>query len=388
MNGRLLFQSRLKADYRYQLRVLKLVIDWTVALYIILPAAAIAVYQYVKWLNGGGFPHDEWLARFVLLIPAVFALLGSVRTFLMEADQLYLLQNKTAVFEMKLNGFIYCLLLQLCKWLFMMAIFSPILLHLFDMELYACGAVFFFYFSVNLFIIALKKRQIKWLHRLKYQMFHAGRVSLVMICACAAVLSSSFYIMAIIGLLLAAAALKIIIDSLSNMTLFYEEVDFENQQKLKLAKLVLSLNQDGSLPKAGKTMRAKKPRLFFTKSQKLFKTRTVQNGYREVFFKVMVRHPDYKRQLFQMIGIFTALIILGPVWLKAAALLIFVFAYRHLAGIQFDKVMERTVLLGADHESTAFYEARRSSINWIFYPGMLWCCLNLAVSLLLKTPSL
>lgn len=93
MSGRALFISRLKADCLYQLRIIKLVIDWTVALYIVLPAAGIGVYQYIKWLNGGSFDNG-WQAGLIVLAPAVFTLFGSVRTFLMEADQLYLLQKR------------------------------------------------------------------------------------------------------------------------------------------------------------------------------------------------------------------------------------------------------------------------------------------------------
>lgn len=93
MSGRSLFISRLKADCLYQLRIIKLVIDWTVALYIVLPAAGIGVYQYIKWLNEGAFANG-WQAELIVLAPAVFTLFGSVRTFLIEADQLYLLQKR------------------------------------------------------------------------------------------------------------------------------------------------------------------------------------------------------------------------------------------------------------------------------------------------------
>ncbi|XBO85730.1 hypothetical protein AAGG52_18345 [Bacillus licheniformis] len=69
---------------------------------------------------------------------------------------------------------------------------------------------------------------------------------------------------------------------------------------------------------------------------------------------MMLRHPDYKRQLMQMIGIFTALMMVGPLWMKTGALLVFAFAYRSLLSVHFDKVMERVFLLGADKESDAF----------------------------------
>ncbi|MEC1472065.1 ABC transporter permease [Bacillus haynesii] len=385
MSGRSLFFSRLKADCLYQLRIIKLVIDWTVALYIVLPAAGIGVYQYIKWLNGGSF-HNGWQAGLIVLAPAVFTLFGSVRTFLMEADQLYLLQKKTLVVNMKRCGYLYCLFVQFCKWLFAAAVFIPLFVRQFGVELNACLAVFFFYFSLNFLITVLKQRKFGRQYKLKHRVLDAGLIFFVWLSACAVVLFFVWPIVLLSGLVLLTAAVKTAGGTLGNMFLFYEEVEFDNRRKLRLAKFFLAMNLDGSVPKPGKR-EAKRPRLFFKKSQKIFKARTVQNGLKEIFFKVMLRHPDYKRQLMQMIGIFTALMMVGPLWMKTGALLVFAFAYRSLLSVHFDKVMERVFLLGADKESDAFYEARRSSIDWLFYPGLIWCSLVIALSLMLKTPS-
>ncbi|MCY8267290.1 ABC transporter permease [Bacillus haynesii] len=385
MSGRSLFISRLKADCLYQLRILKLVIDWTVALYIVLPGAGIGVYQYIKWLNGGSF-HNGWHAGLIVLAPAVFTLFGSVRIFLMEADQLYLLQKKTLVLDMKRCGYVYCLFVQICKWLFAAAVFTPLFVRQFGAELSACLAVFFYYFCLNFLITVLKRRNLGRQYKLKHRVLNAGLIFFVWLSACAVVLFFSWPIVLLSGLVLTAAAVKTARGTIGNMFLFYEEVEFDNRRKLRLAKFFLSLNLDGSVPKPGKR-KAKRPRLFFKKSQNIFKVRTMQNGLKEIFFKVMLRHPDYKRQLMQMIGIFTALMMVGPIWVKAGALLVFAFAYRSLLSVHFDKVMERVFLLGADKESDAFYEARRSSIDWLYYPGVIWCCLVIALSLMLKTPS-
>ena len=52
----------------------------------------------------------------------------------------------------------------------------------------------------------------------------------------------------------------------------------------------------------------------------------------------------------------------------------------HLLSVHFDKVMERVFLLGADKESDAFYEARRNSIDWFFYPGLIWKTRSITLS--------
>lgn len=59
MNGRSLFFRRLLDYYRYQFKVLHAVIDWTVALYIVLPALAFVIYHYIDLMNGRGLIY-EW----------------------------------------------------------------------------------------------------------------------------------------------------------------------------------------------------------------------------------------------------------------------------------------------------------------------------------------
>ncbi|MFF2724322.1 ABC transporter permease [Bacillus haynesii] len=344
-----------------------------------------AFYQYIKWLNGGSF-HNGWQAGLIVLAPAVFTLFGSVRTFLMEADQLYLLQKKMLVLNMKRCGYLYCLFVQFGKWLFAAVVFTPLFVRQFGVDLPACLAVFFFYFCLNSLITVLKQRNIGRQYKLKHRVLNAGLIFFVWLSACAVVLFFSWAVVLLSGLVLSAVAVKTAGGTLGNMFRFYEEVEFDNRRKLRLAKFFLSLNLDGSVPKPGKRG-TKRPRLFFKKSQKIFKARTVQNGFKEIFLKMMLRHPDYKRQLMQMIGIFTALMLVGPIWMKAGALLVFAFAYRSLLSVHFDKVMERVFLLGANNESDAFYEAWRSSIDWLFYPGLIWCGLVIALSLMLKTPS-
>ncbi|NPC93794.1 hypothetical protein HOO54_16505 [Bacillus sp. WMMC1349] len=371
-----MFLTRLKADCRYQLRVLGLVIDWTIALYLILPVIAIGGYQYISLLNGSVLSTGVWFSKLILLMPSIFTLFGSIRTLLMEADQLYLLQKKTLIVEMKRCGAIYCLLIQICKWLILFALFTPILVKLFPFNLFDCMTIFFFYFSVNLFIIAVKRKCL--VRNTKKALIE--QVLAVFLGGCAVVLSTSVYFILIVGLVLATTAVKICIDSLSHLFVFYQEVEKEIDHKLRFVNLFLSLDQNGTVPKIDKKARSKKPRLFFSKSQKLFKIRTIKNGYREVFFKVFLRHDDYKGQLFRIIGGFTALIILGPIWMKLMAILLFAYVYHHLISIQFDKVMEHSYLLGADHDSEAFYEARRNCINWIYYPGLTWCCLVSIIS--------
>ncbi|XBO85731.1 hypothetical protein AAGG52_18350 [Bacillus licheniformis] len=130
----------------------------------------------------------------------------------------------------------------------------------------------------------MKQRKFGRQYKLKHRVLDAGLIFFVWLSACAVVLFFVWPIVLLSGLVLLTAAVKTAGGTLGNMFLFYEEVEFDNRRKLRLAKFFLAMNLDGSVPKPGKR-EAKRPRLFFKKSQKIFKARTVQNGLKEIFLK-------------------------------------------------------------------------------------------------------
>lgn len=118
MNGRSLFFRRWLDFYRYQFKVLHAVIDWTVALYIVLPALAFVIYQYVEWTNGNGLLYEwservEW--RWLYAVGILIVCTGSIHTFLLEADQVFLLQKKAIIRQMKQYALVYSLLFTFAK---------------------------------------------------------------------------------------------------------------------------------------------------------------------------------------------------------------------------------------------------------------------------------
>ncbi|OJH61821.1 ABC transporter permease, partial [Bacillus subtilis] len=118
--------------YKYQFKVLHAVIDWTVALYIVLPAIAFVVYQYIDLMNGSGLLYEwsevaEW--RWLYAVCVLIMLTGSIRTFLMEADKVFLLQKKEINYQLKRYALLNYFLATLSKWMLLFFIVLPLIFH-------------------------------------------------------------------------------------------------------------------------------------------------------------------------------------------------------------------------------------------------------------------
>ncbi|WP_270181011.1 ABC transporter permease [Alkalihalobacillus sp. CinArs1] len=88
-----LLRKRIKSDFDYKYRDLRTAIDWTVLLYILIPATVIFIAMYRSWW----IEAPEWTAS----VPEEVALIGlfffattlSFRTYVEEADQVFIMGN-------------------------------------------------------------------------------------------------------------------------------------------------------------------------------------------------------------------------------------------------------------------------------------------------------
>ncbi|MEW9031651.1 MAG: ABC transporter permease [Planifilum fimeticola] len=87
------FFNRWRADLRFQCRVFSTVVDWTVALYLVIPGLILLVERYIAWWKGGA----AWVAEVPSLLlwtaSFLFSWSGPFRLYLEPADQLFLLQR-------------------------------------------------------------------------------------------------------------------------------------------------------------------------------------------------------------------------------------------------------------------------------------------------------
>mgnify|MGYP000854505452 CR=1 FL=1 len=128
MTPKQLFFRRLRSEWKFKFAAWSTITDWTVALYIIIPALIIATISYIRLWN----QLPAWAARLPidmpLLLISLFAWTGTVRVFLEEADQLFLLQRGEWIRRIICSGIIYSAICSLLTTLLAFFILAPFLL--------------------------------------------------------------------------------------------------------------------------------------------------------------------------------------------------------------------------------------------------------------------
>ena len=93
MTPRRWFFNRWKADLRFQCRVFSTVVDWTVALYVVVPGLILLVERYTAWWRGEAAWTAEVPSPLLWTAAFLFAWSGPFRLYLEPADQLFMWQR-------------------------------------------------------------------------------------------------------------------------------------------------------------------------------------------------------------------------------------------------------------------------------------------------------
>ncbi|KIU13423.1 ABC transporter permease [Bacillus subtilis] len=383
MNGRTLFFRRLFDYYKYQFKVLHAVIDWTVALYIVLPAIAFVIYQYIDLMNGRGLLYEwsevaEW--RWLYAVCGLIMFTGSIRTFLMEADKVFLLQKKEIIYQLKRYALLYSFLVTMAKWLLLFFIVLPLISHFVHITFAESTALLCYLFGLHIFFLSLKQDRIRKPHSISRWIGDILVRAILFTGSAILIVLTQWHLLALFGILFLLFSVIRSLKKTASFTAFEAEVTEEKKSRLALAGLVMMMSQEAGMPKVKDRMR-RKP-LLYRNSKRIFKRRTICTGYKELFFKVMLRNSEYARQMYMLLSAFTVLIFVSPIWLKVIALLVYTGVCRYILTLIFDKVMDAPFLIGTDKESDEYYRARKSCINILHYAFAACCFLAAAVSLL------
>ncbi|KXJ38298.1 transporter [Bacillus spizizenii] len=380
MNGRTLFFRRLFDYYRYQFKVFHAVIDWTVALYIVLPALAFVIYQYIGLMNGRGLFYEwsemmEW--RWLYAVCVLIVCTGSIHTFLMEADKVFLLQKKEIIYQLKQYALMYSFFVTLAKWLLFFFIVLPFISHI---TLAESTALLCYLFGLHTTFLALKQDRIRKPRSISRRIAEILFRAVLFSGSAVLIVFTEWRLLALIGILFLIFAFVRGWKKTALFSAFEAEVTEEKKSRLALARLVMMMSQEAGIPKVKDRLR-RKP-LLYRNSKRIFKRRTILTGYKELFFKVTLRNGEYARQMYMLLSAFTVLIFVSPIWLKLIALLVYTGVCRYILTLIFDKVMDAPFLIGADKESDEYYRARKSCINTLHYAFAAFCFVAAAVSLL------
>lgn len=280
-----LFARRLKSEWRFQYRVWKMAVDWTVALYIVIPALLVAAYQYISWWRampgwGEAVPAAVWLGA--LYATTAF---GAIRLFVEEADQLFLIRNEAWMNRLKTLGIGYSLAFRVVLSAAAVALFAPFLVRAHGMEavrlplLAALAAVCGTHTLLAGRLLMLRlPRWLGWLANA------AAFLVLGRLFVSAAGAEAGWLWLSALTALLAASTALLAGLRLRLKGVFYRDAAYEWDRRMKFAALLM-----GQLVAAPKKLSRRTKPLVLRHSPKLFRRRTPDRVLAETIVKSFVR---------------------------------------------------------------------------------------------------
>ncbi len=151
---------RLRRYYAEQYKVWKQALDWTVCLYLIVPALVIGGGLYIEWLDQlpAWSLQVPWTMLPVLLF--LYMLLSPLRAFVEEADKLFLLQRPGWINRLRGWGMVYTALTDAILYALVLGLLFPFLTGV--LELSAASLLWCWLYTV-LVSLLVKVAQRQWL---------------------------------------------------------------------------------------------------------------------------------------------------------------------------------------------------------------------------------
>ncbi|WP_340084259.1 ABC transporter permease [Siminovitchia sp. FSL H7-0308] len=311
-NSYQLFLQRLKLDLLNLYKVYRVIVDWTIALYIIIPGLVIGIAFYMEWWSELPYVLQTLTFNKLLIITFLTFFLNDIKIFIYSTDQLFLIQNIKLLKKITLYGLIYSLFVTFLTSIIIFIILLPILVNKFHLTIQFIIYFYFYYLSSNvLFLIIRKKIKIYCESFLFYILFYILSLTLYFILW--DYFLSSFYIM------ISVISIYIIFTIIFSKKILFSGVKFTKLVSLdeiirnKWIRLVLWQGGHTKLLNSQGTYRP-----WILKSSKLiFKQRTVPNILTDAFIKTFLRDKSSILTFFQLMVLFiTALFLVSNFWTR------------------------------------------------------------------------
>jgi ABC-2 type transport system permease protein len=383
MNSRSLFAERLIRSWKYQAGIFRSIADWTIMVYLIVPGTVIFGMIYRSWW----LEIPEWIAGLPLFLLFfllyIFSWMGNLRPFVLEADKVFLVKNKTLFMGMRKWGFVYSLFFQAIGTAAMIAIFLPFLKNRYFLEWSQIVTLLLFFISVkwSIMIVSYFLKRIEgklkryvitfvlfvllsWFSQLVYSLWSIG-ADFPVITASAVLLS---------GALIRASQL------LKKISAVEFEVMLEQEEKTKYINWIFMMAPD--LEKPVVSMRTKP--LLFRNSRRIFNKRTPITGLAELFLKIFMRNPSYIFSYFQIISVSAAgILLIPPLWIKVIVSGVFLFLMYSWLSLTWDKAIMSHPFTKKYSEKDFYFTARNRTVLALFLLAIFLLGLFLSASTLI-----
>ncbi|WP_189017214.1 ABC transporter permease [Paenibacillus marchantiophytorum] len=319
-----LFTRRVRSDWYFQYKALRMAVDWIIAIYFVIPLIIVAGYQYYSWW----VKQPDWFSWITPMVVAVvfylFTWLGTIRYFVEEGDQLFLRQNQTWFHHLMVLGYRYSLVLQGLTTLLLILVFLPLL-----MQSYAYSVTQVIAFWLLTYVLKLNFGLMRQLLALRFYGIVLWLLRIV-------IFAGAFFMYQFIVkeadhalynwvaiLLLVVLFVFLTRARLQEKGTFFADIARERDARMRIVSLMLIR----VLEKKRKPTR--KYPLFFARSQRLFKGKGAGNGLADLLTKSFYRSGTQWKQTLQFVVVLSGAMFALPgaikiiVWIIAACLLVF-----------------------------------------------------------------
>ncbi|WP_394232243.1 ABC transporter permease [Niallia oryzisoli] len=373
--------NRLVQDYRFQYKVVKMVFDWTVMLYIAVPGLVIAGYMYSSWWielpAWSAFIHLPVIAVIVYFVSAS----SSCRSFVKEADGVFLLKHKQKYILLKKWSFFYSLTKNAISIILTVILASPFLTvkHSFSMVEVLCFMLLFI--SLSFFFIGIKMFFSSYFQGWKEKLL-VVLVFVVFLIGTICVFSNYVYVPNyFIGISFVFMIIAFILTyyRLHTTRYFQQEIMKEDEEKMRYVNIIYGAAPELEKPKIIKRNRP----IVFPQSKKLFKRNLAQNGFYELFIKVVLRNSTYVGGYYKLLGVTAlAMISLPPLYLKLLILMGFTVFIWIWTGHLWDKVILANPIGRKYRNHDAFFIARKKTRLYLTVPAVCFLTVIVIVNLM------
>ncbi|MFJ7735593.1 ABC transporter permease [Lysinibacillus sp. NPDC097287] len=313
-----LFHARRKLERHNNFKLITSVIDWTVALYFVVPAAIISFFLYKDFAT---YVETLWVAQVPLIIWIMLLLLftgmPTIRTYLQRADRLFLIQDSKQMIQLKRAGFTWTLTKHLCRIGVYLALLAPIFIKVHHLTILDLLSYLLLLFTASFYNALVNLRIQK-----KWQQFCISVV--VWLTSIALFLYVPPIVTASICLILCIACLIYYNRHFGqSMKHFDQLVELDQVEFYKWQSTIFK-----TAPELRSTLapKMKKPRILWRNSKRMFS----RSDYfiEELLCKTMLRQSQYKWGYLRLLLTGLGLILVTPVWAKFVLLTLLFFGLR------------------------------------------------------------
>jgi len=373
-----LFWIRLLQHYRYIGKSLKTTADWTVWLYILIPALIIFSGLYVElWTR---LPEWSLNMRWEMIMIAVLGLMMNTQVHIGvdEADRLILLQHQGWLIKLKRYGYIYSVVMLLLRMSFAFTLLLPFILGTTELTSDQLQLVLAYSVVVGILTLAINHYFAKagsWWRRTLRKGLRALLLAVIYVVPVVVYMLEQWSFTYMLGALVVLLLFTIGVVYRYMTTAFHYGQQLEQEQATRARFTGMLLSQ---IEENKSTKRLKKPWIYRA-SQRILKSDHISVVVAELRFKAMLRSKALLQAWIMLVAIGSyAIILVGGVgsWVVVIGLL---FLKRTALSLQWEQWIKSDYISLYVKEQ---YAAYKLSQRMLIVPGLIiWIVIAIICSI-------